>query len=470
VSGDPLQKHSPRDGSLLVSFGNGSVADVDRAVVTAREAFDDGRWSGVSAQYRKEVLCRLASLLESHAEELALLECLDVGKPIRDALSFDVPMAVAFLRFNAESADKVYGKVYGTDGTSLSYDLHRPLGVAAGIVGWNFPLLLSVAKIAPVLAAGNTLVLKPSELTSLSAGRVAELAIEAGLPPGVLNVVHGGPHIGDRLARHHDIDFLTFTGSTRTGKKLMIASGESNMKRLMLECGGKAPNIVFDDSPDLEAVAQAVTARAFYNQGEVCSASSRLLIHDRIREKFLPLLMAEISALAPGDPLDPETRFGAIVSEEHRQKIMGFVDQGVGEGASVLYRSGAGAPVDGGYYAAPIVFDNVSPQHMIAREEIFGPVLSILSFRDESEAIRIANNTIYGLSAVVWTRSLDRAHRMTQAIRAGWVVVNAGSSPRGGPGMGVLSVGGHKESGLGTEGGLQGLEECMSRTAVQIFV
>jgi len=466
----PLEKYGSRDGRLLYRLNSGTLIDAHDAVASARRAFEDGRWSQAPAQRRKDALHRLANLIDTHAEELALLECLDVGKPITDALEVDVPMAAAIVRFNAEALDKLHGRVYGADSTSLSYQLYRPLGVVGGIVGWNFPLVLAATKIAPALAAGNSLVLKPSELTSLSASRLAELAMEAGVPAGVLNVIHGDGALGAVLARHQDVDALTFTGSTQTGKKLMVAAGESNLKPLILECGGKAANIVFDDSPNLEAVADAVIARAFWNQGQVCTASSRLLLHERIKNEFLALLITKMAALVPGDPLKSETRFGALASEGHLKKVLGYLETARQEGAEIAYQSTAPAPFASGFYLGPTVLDAVSSSHRLAQEEIFGPVLSVLTFRDESEAIRIANDTLYGLSAILWTKDLGRAHRLTQAIKAGWIVVNATGHPAGGPVEGVIAIGGHKQSGLGVEGGLEGLDAYMSKTAVQLFV
>jgi acyl-CoA reductase-like NAD-dependent aldehyde dehydrogenase len=469
-TGEGIEKYSPRDGRLLCRYGAGQVREVDEAVVSARRAFDDGRWSKRSPQFRKETLQRLASLIEEHREELALLETLDVGKPIRDSLNFDVPAAAAYIKFSAEAADKFYGKVYAVDQSSLSYQVRRPLGVVAGIIGWNFPLYLAAMKIGPALSTGNSLVLKPSELTSFSAGRIAELASEAGIPDGVLNVIHGGPAIGAALAHHRDVDLLTFTGSSRTGKKLLIAAGESNMKRLLLECGDKAPNIVFDDSPGVEAVADGVVSRAFWNQGQVCSASSRLLIQEGIKDELLRTVSRKAAALVAGDPLRIETTFGALVSRDHRQRVLDYITAGEQEGARMVHQSRQSPPFEGGFYVAPTIFDRVSPNQRIAQEEIFGPVLAAMSFRDEEEAIRIANGTIYGLTAIVWTRNLGRAHRMTQGIRAGMTVVNATESPSGGPGVGVVPVGGHKESGMGTESGIESLEEYVSKTAVQVFV
>jgi acyl-CoA reductase-like NAD-dependent aldehyde dehydrogenase len=468
VGGAPIDKYSPRDGSLLCTFGAGVAQGVNEAVATARDAFEDGRWSGLRTARRKEILCRWADLLASRREEFALLECIDVGKPINAALAMDVPDSVECLRWSAEAADKLAGRVYGVNRSSLSYQMHRPLGVVAGVVGWNFPLLLAASKMGPVLATGNSLVLKPSEFTSFSAAKVAEIALEAGLPEGVLNVIHGGAGVGSLLARHPDVDLITFTGSSATGKQLLIASGESNMKRLVLECGGKAPNIVFEDSPDLGAVADAVVARAFYNQGQVCSASSRLLVQENIKDALMSILLRKVNSLQPGDPLRRDTTYGALVSHAHLDKVRLYIESGEREGAQVCYRSLALGPYPGGFYLGPVIFDRVSPQQRIAQEEIFGPVLSVISFRDEADAVRIANSTIYGLSAILWTKDMARAHRVTHGLRAGWVVVNATAAPA--PAEGAISVGGLKQSGIGTEGGLEGLEEYTSKAAVQIHV
>lgn len=467
---DTIAKHSPRDGQLLYQLPTGSPEEVNRAVASAEAAFKDGRWSLMPVVRRKEVLRNLAALLRGHRDEFALRESLDVGKPIADSLGFDVDAAAETIEFSAEAADKFYGKLYAADRSSLSYQLLRPIGVVGAVVGWNFPLLLAVGKVGPALATGNSVVLKPSEFTSLSASALAELAIEAGMPPGVFNVVHGGPAIGAALARHNSVDLLAFTGSTKTGKAILVASGTSNMKRLILECGGKAPNIVFDDCPDIEAIAEAAVARAFYNQGEVCTASSRLLVQESIKDSLLQLVIRKVAALTPGDPLLPGTKYGALVNEEHQRKVQSYIESGVADGAAVVYRGNSPPPVDGGFYIAPVIFDRVRGSQRIAQEEIFGPVLSVISFRDEEQALQIANETIYGLSAIVWTKDIGRAHRITQAMNAGWVVVNATARPRGGPHISVISIGGHKQSGLGVEGGIEGLEQYTSRTAVQWFV
>jgi acyl-CoA reductase-like NAD-dependent aldehyde dehydrogenase len=470
ISGVSIAKRGPRDGALLTRFGAGCADDVDLAVASARTAFDDGRWSRRSLQYRQNVLQDLAALLDKHREELSLLDSLDVGKPISDALSFDAPFAGETIRHSTEAASHVYGKVYGVDSNSLSYELRRPIGVVAGIVGWNFPLVLAAQKIGPALVMGNCLVLKPSEFTSLSTWRVAELALEAGVPEGVLNVVNGDRHTGSALALHREVDLVTFTGSSATGKQLLIASGQSNMKRLILECGGKAPSIVFNDCDNIDAIADRVILRAFWNQGQVCTASSRLLIEDGVRDDLLAVIVKKMSQMNPGDPLLPDTKWGPLVSAVHVAKVTDYVSKGEQEGAEIIYRSNFQPPIPGGFYVGPTIFNKVSPNHRIAQEEIFGPVLSVIAFRDEEEAIKIANGTLYGLSAIIWTKDAARSHRMAYGIKSGWITVNATANPLGGPASGLMSVGGHKESGLGVEGGIDGLKAYTSQTAVQCFV
>lgn len=464
-----LRKYGPRDGLLLCEYGESGPERVDHAVSVAREAFNDGRWSKLPTQKRKDILFRFATLLEERREEFALFECLDVGKPISDALHFDVPTAVSCIRFNAEAADKHFGKVYSSDSTSLSYELRRPVGVVAGIVGWNFPLYLAAQKVGPVLAGGNSLILKPSEFTPFAASRLAQLALDAGIPEGVLNVVHGAASVGSTLAQHPDVDCLTFTGSTKTGKQLLVASGTSNMKRLILECGGKAPNIVFNDCANLSAAADAIVASAYWNQGQVCVATSRLLVQEDIKEELLNEIIRRMKGHIMGDPLNPDTKYGALVSAEHKRKVLAYIDQACDEGARLLYQANTTSPFEGGFYVPATVFDRVTAHQTLAQEEVFGPVLAALSFRDEAAALAIANNTIYGLSAVLWTKDMGRAHRVSQSLDSGLIVVNTADKAVGGPAEGVLPVGGLKQSGIGVEGGVEGLEAYLKRSTIQIF-
>ena len=467
-----ITKHSPRDASLLYQFGAGDEADVMQAVDSARQAFDDGHWRTASMYNRQSVLHNLADLVASHREELALYECLDVGKPIAKALGEDIPLAIDYLRSNADMANKLLGPS-GAHGSNFSFQLRKPIGVVGGIVGWNFPLTLAASKVGPALAMGNSLVLKPSEFSSLSASRLAELALEAGVPAGVFNVVHGaGAIVGSALAKHRDVNLLTFTGSSATGKHIMMASAQSNMKRLVLECGGKSPYIVFDDCPDdLDFIAADIVARAFANQGAVCVASTRVLIQECLKERLLTKILEQTEKLKPRDPLDPDTTFGAIINEAHMNKVLAYIDSGQQEGAKLLYGGhrvdvNTGDGGEGGYYIEPTIFTDVDPQQKIAREEIFGPVLSVFTFKDEAEAIRLANDSCYGLAAYVATLSLGRCHRMAQSLETSSVTIIGSSSPR--PSGVDIGIEPHKESGLGTEGGLDGLAAYTASSVVHV--
>ena len=463
-----ISKHSPRDGELLYSFRDGDSSLVNRAVVNARQAFEDGRWSELPAQQRKSVLQKLADLIEVHKEEFALYESLDVGKPIVNALNADIPRSASRIRGAAEGAVQLLSPS-GMDVSNFAYQLRKPVGVVAAIIGWNFPLSLATTKVGPALAMGNSLVLKPSEFTSLSASRLAELAIEAGVPPGVLNVVHGsGVAVGDALARHPDIDLLGFIGSSATGKKLMQAAGQSNMKRLILECGGKSPYIVFDDCPDdLDAIAANIVSTAFTNQGAVCVAGTRVLIQKSLKEKLLPKIVARTKKLIPQDPLESSSTFGALVNEAHMQKVLGYIESGKQEGANLILGGKRVLEASGGYYVEPTIFDNVDPQQKIAQEEIFGPVLSVFSFKDEEDAIKLANNTCFGLAAYAATENLGRAQRLGKKLNAGMVMIRGTSTPSGG---GVnISIEGQRESGFGPMGGLAGLAAYTVSSAVHLL-
>ena len=453
-----LAKYSARDGKWLYELKIGDGQEVEQAVANAKVAVGEGRWSRLPVGERKAVLLKLADLIDAHKEEFALYECLDVGKPISNALKADVPSAAAAIRSAAEGADKLFSLAYSDGpGPNLAYQMRKPVGVVGAIVGWNFPLSLAATKVGPALAMGNSIVLKPSEFTSLSASRLAELAFEAGVPAGVFNVVNGvGETVGAALANHNAVDLLSFTGSSATGKQLLMSAGRSNMKRLMLECGGKSPYLVFEDCPeDLDAVAANLVSRAFHNQGEVCSAGTRLLIQEGIKDRLLPKIIERAKAMVPGDPFDRATTFGALMNEAHMEKVLGYIENGRGEGAEIILGGNRVRHSTGGFYVEPTIFDNVDPKHRIAQEEIFGPVLSVFTFRDEAEAIELANDTCFGLAAFVATTDLARSQRLGQRLNAGSIVILGSSGPQGGgvsPGSEA-----HKQSGFGVESSLAGL-------------
>jgi acyl-CoA reductase-like NAD-dependent aldehyde dehydrogenase len=470
-----ISKYSPRDGRMLYSFSAGSEKDIEQAVDAAQAAFDDGRWSDLSVNERKSVLQKLADLIVKNQDVLALYECLDVGKPISSALTGDIPLAASTLRECAEGMDKLFPPS-GTDKGTVAYQCRKPVGVVGAIIGWNYPLFMAALKVGPALAMGNSLVLKPSEYSPLSAGKLAELALEAGVPPGVFNVVNGvGSTVGKALAYHPKIDLLTFTGSSATGKQMMIAAGQSNMKRLMLECGGKSPLIVFDDCSDahLDTVAGFVVGQAFSNQGENCKASSRLLIQASIKDKLVAKVVEQVSQLKAQDPLDPDGQFGALIHEAHMNKVLAYIDKGKEEGAKLIL-GGNRAEVKSvqgdylaGYFVEPTIFDDVDPQSTIAQEEIFGPVLAIISFSDEAEAIRIANDSCFGLAAYAATENLGIAQRLGRRLNAGQLMVIGSCSPD--VGSVAMADEPHRESGFGFEKGLAGLTAYTVSTAVTLL-
>lgn len=467
VGSKTIEKFAPNTGKLLYQFSNGDGSEVEQAVASARRTVKEGVWRNLSIGERKAVISKLADLVAENAETFALYESLDVGKPIMYAQYDDLVRVDMGLRGAVESIDKLQGYC-GTDAGSLVYQSRTPVGVVAALLGWNFPLALAAGKVGPVLITGNSLVLKPSEFTSLSACYLAELAIEAGLPPGVLNVVHGGPAVGDGLARHMDVDMLTFVGSSATGKALMKASGESNMKRLNLECGGKSPFIVYDDCEDyLDAVAATVVERAFPNQGALCVAGTRLLVQDSIRDKLMPKILEHAAAIEPKDPLDPECAFGAMMNEAHMNKVLSYIESGKADGAQLILGGNQILKETGGFYVEPTIFDGVKPGDRISQEEIFGPVLSVLSFKDEAEAIEIANGTCFGLAAYVATQNLGRAQRMGQELKAGMIQVFGTDQVTGG-GTSV-SVEGQKQSGFGAIGGVAGLAVYTTASTVFLF-
>ncbi|MEO8316084.1 MAG: aldehyde dehydrogenase [Pseudomonadota bacterium] len=454
-SGATFDCISPIDGRVITKVAAGDAADIDSAVISGRAAFNRGDWSRAAPKHRKQALLRFAELLRKHGDELALTETLDVGKPIADSLAVDVPSTANCIQWYAEAIDKIYDEVAPTGPHSLALVTREPLGVVGAIVPWNFPMIMAAWKLGPNLAAGNSVVLKPSEKSSLSALRMAELALEAGLPPGVFNVVTGFGHTaGKALALHMDVDGIGFTGSTATGKLIMGYAAQSNLKRVSLECGGKSPNIVMADCGDVVRAARAAAYAIFFNQGEMCSAGSRLVVHESLKDQMLEGIAKVGRELAPGDPLDPATKLGAIVDAQQMQHVLGYIDAGHADGARLAFGGAQVRNETGGCYIEPTAFDGVRPNMRIAREEIFGPVLAVLTFKDEAEAIAIANDTSYGLAAAVWTQNLNTAHRMVRAIRAGMVYVNCYDADDI-----TVPFGGFRQSGMGRDKSLHAFDK-----------
>lgn len=453
-AGDNMDVISPIDGQLLTTITDAGAADVDRAVLSARSAFEKGSWSKAAPAERKKVLVRIAELIDKHALELAVLGVRDNGTEISMALKAEPGTAAGTFRYYAEAIDKVYGEIAPTADNILGLVHRGPVGVVAAIVPWNFPMMIGAWKVAPALAAGNSVVLKPAEGASLSLLRLAEICAEAGLPEGVLNVVTGqGAVCGEALGLHRDVDVIVFTGSGLVGRKLLEYSARSNLKRVYLELGGKSPNIVFADAPNLDQAAKVSAHGIFRNSGQVCVAGSRLLVERSVCEEFSEKLVKIAAALKVGDPLLISTEAGAIASEVQLRKDLGYAEQAVTEGA--VLRSGGKRILEetGGFYMQPTVFE-VKPGMTLAREEVFGPILSIIPFDTEQEAVAIANGTEYGLASAVWTQNLSLAHRMVRGIRAGVVHVNTYGGADN-----TVPLGGVKQSGNGHDKALHALDK-----------
>ncbi len=455
LGGASFDKFSPIDGRLMAAVARCEAGDVDAAVRSARAAFDSARWAGMPPAARKKLLLRFAEKILAAREELALLETLDMGKPIRDALSVDVPSAARCIAWYAEAVDKVYDEIAPTGRNALALITREPVGVVAAIVPWNYPMIMAAWKLGPALAAGNSVVLKPSEKSPFTALRLAELAVDAGIPPGVFNVVPGyGHEAGEALALHMDVDAIGFTGSTRIGRRMLEYAGRSNLKRVFNELGGKSAFIVMDDVGSLERAAATVAGSLFFNQGESCNAPSRVLVHEGLADEFVAMVSAQAPKHAPGDPLDETTVMGALVDFTQLRTVLGYIEAGQAEGARCVAGGRQVRAETGGFYVEPTVFDGVTNTMKIAAEEIFGPVLSVLRFRDEAEAIAIANASQYGLQASVWTENLSRAHRMARALRAGTVHVNQYDEDDI-----TVPFGGFKQSGNGRDKSLHAFDK-----------
>jgi len=457
---------NPSNGERCLVIPAGTDADVNRAVDSARRAFDEGRWSDAPPSLKKKILHRLADLVEHEAPTLDALDAGEMGKPVGEAL-FNAKEAAALVRFYAEAVDKSAGDVYASDRNSFVTQRWVPRGLVAAIVPWNFPTFNAALKLAPALAAGNCVVLKPSELSSRSALYLCRLALQAGLPPGVFNVVPGlGGTVGRALGLHPEIDMMTFTGSTNVGKLLLQYAGQSNMKVVMAECGGKSPQIVFDDGVDLDAASESIAQFLLVNQGQICSVGSRLLVQRSIEHTMIERICARVRKVVMGDALDPTTTFGPVASAGQCARVMQYIENAVAEGAQLVAGGRRVLEETGGYFLEPTVFRGVSPIARIAQEEIFGPVLSVIPFDDEAEALRIANGTLYGLAAYVWTADLSRGMRMAKGIRSP-VIVNAAAPLGEGAGHG-LPWEPAGLSGIGTEGGLAGMESYLRRQPIWI--
>jgi gamma-glutamyl-gamma-aminobutyraldehyde dehydrogenase len=457
---------APATGTVIAQVAAGGEADVDRAVQAARAAFTRGDWSRMAPADRKSVLLRFADLIEAHGEELALVEAIDAGKPITDCRGLDLPDVLGTIRWYAETADKVFGKTSPTDADHLGLIVREPVGVVGGVLPWNFPMAMLAWKIGPALATGNSVVIKPPELASLTTLRMAELALEAGLPRGVFNVVPGLGHVAGRaLGLHPDVDMITFTGSTEVGREFLRYSADSNLKGTVLEMGGKSPQIVMADCRDiLGTVAADLAGAAFWAAGQNCSAGSRILVHSSIKDDFVSALAEQAERRTVGDPVDERTVIGPLIEADALDRVLGYVEQARAGGATVVTGGRRLLEETGGWYTGATVLSDVGPGMSVAREEIFGPVVSVLSFDDVSEALSLANDTTYGLAATVWSRDIDVALRTARGIRAGTVAVNGYSE-----GDITTPFGGYRQSGFGgRDNGLEALEQYTETKTIWI--
>jgi acyl-CoA reductase-like NAD-dependent aldehyde dehydrogenase len=454
LSGKTRATVNPANGAELAQVALCGPEDADVAVTGARKAFEGGSWSEMAPADRKMVMVRWAELIEQNAGELALLETLDVGKPISDTLNVDVPSAVRTIRWSGEAIDKVYDEISPTPANTLALIQRLPLGVVTAIVPWNFPFSTTAWKLAPALATGNSVILKPASNTPLTAIRLAGLAAEAGIPDGVLQVLPGpGGSMGKHLAMHMDIDGMTFTGSTPVGQLLMQYSGQSNLKRTFLELGGKSPNIVFADA-NLDKAAGMAAVAVFYNGGQTCTAGTRLIVEESIADEFLERVKQKAAGWMPGDPLDENTRMGPMIDRAQHETVAGYVKVGIEEGADLCFGGKRVMEDSGGYFHEPSIFSGVNNAMRIAQEEIFGPVMSVLTFRDAEEAVRIANDSIFGLAGAVWSNNINTAHKVAAAVRVGTMGINNYFG-----GDITVPFGGFKQSGNGRDKSMHAFDD-----------
>ncbi|SMP34603.1 aldehyde dehydrogenase [Shimia sagamensis] len=456
--GDTMNVVSPIDGQVLTTVAAGTAEDMNAAIASARAAFEDRRWAGQAPAARKKVLLKWADLIEANALELTVLGVRDNGTEIGMALKAEPGSAAATIRYYAEALDKIYGEIAPTPGDILGMIHKEPVGVVGAIIPWNFPLMIGAWKLGPALAMGNSVVLKPSETASLSLLRMAELALEAGLPPGVLNVVTGeGRVVGETLGLSMDVDVLVFTGSGATGRRLMEYAARSNMKRVYLELGGKSPNIVFADAPNLDEAAKVTAAGIFRNSGQVCVAGSRLLVEAPIHDEFVAAVTKAADAMRVGDPLKVETQIGAVNSETQLQANLGFVETAVSEGGQIVTGGARILQDTGGYYMAPTIVTGVTQKATLAQKEVFGPVLGVTPFATEKEAVALANSTVYGLAGAAWTANLGRAHRMVKSVRTGVMHINTYGGADG-----TVPLGGVGQSGNGSDKSLHAIDKYVN--------
>jgi len=444
VSGNTFETTNPANGQFIAKIASCGTEDVDLAVSAAKRSFEARVWAGIEAVERKEMLLKWADLIGEHAEELAIMETLDSGKPIADNTNTDVPESISCIRFHAEATDKLQDDITPSSDNGLNIVVREPIGVVAAILPWNFPLLMAAWKLGPILAAGNSVVVKPAKLTSLTILKLAELAQEAGIPDGVLNILPGsGSVLGDALAHHGDVRLITFTGSTEVGKKLLTCSGQSNAKRVLLEMGGKNPAVVMPDVKDLDYVADCIASSAFWNMGENCTQNSRIYIHKDIKQQLTELIVEKVKANKVGNPFDPETTMGALIEKKHMETVLSYIEIGKAEDAKIICGGNQALTETGGYYVEPTIFDNVKHNMRIAKEEIFGPVAALIEFEDIDQVVKMANDTEYGLQASVYTSDIDAANKLARGIQAGVVSVNCFSE-----GSTNVPFGGFKQSGF----------------------